>query len=70
MGILTGGSGIMPPATNPGTRQTIYATEGVPTDATIGLPVAAIINGMLATNVLTGFLYERRAGAWVRCDTV
>jgi hypothetical protein len=70
MPILTGGGSINPPGVNPGTRQSIYSTEGVPTDANIGLPAGAIVNGMLCQNVLTGFLYERRAGAWVRCDTV
>jgi hypothetical protein len=39
----------------------------VPTDATIGVTAA---NAMLAENVVTGFLYERQAGVWVRVDTL
>lgn len=70
MPIITGGNIIPPGPPNPGTKQPIYATQGLPTDATIGIPVANIINGMLATDVLTGHLYERRAGVWTRMDTV
>jgi hypothetical protein len=69
MGIISGGN-VMSPSPSAGLRSEIYAVEGVPTDANIGVPAANIINGMFATNVLTGFLYERRAGAWVRMDTV
>jgi hypothetical protein len=69
MPIITGGI-VMPPNPSGGGRQPIYATEAVPTDANIGVPAANIVNGMLAQNVVTGFLYERRAGAWVRADTV
>jgi hypothetical protein len=68
--ILTGGSGIMPPANNPGTRTQIYATQGVPSDSNIGLPVASIVNGMLCQDVTTGHLYERRASVWTRADVV
>jgi hypothetical protein len=52
---------------SPGTRERILSVEGVPTDALIGQAAA---NGMLAQNVLTGFVYERQAGAWVRIDTL
>jgi hypothetical protein len=74
MGIITGGK-INPPTTvgvsNPGIRAGgVYATEGVPTDANVGLTAGELANGMFAQNVLTGFLYERQAGAWVRIDTV
>jgi hypothetical protein len=71
MGIITGGN-IMPPhpTAGAGLRSQVYAVEAVPTDANIGLPVASIVNGMFATNVLTGFMYERRAGVWTRMDTV
>jgi hypothetical protein len=71
MPIISGGS-IMPPhpTAGAGLRQQVYATQGVPTDANIGLPVASIVNGMLCQDVATGFLYERRAGAWVRADTI
>jgi hypothetical protein len=67
MAVIFGGKVIDPQTTNPGTKPRIYKTEGVPTDATIGVTAA---NGMLATNVQTGFVYERQAGAWVRIDTL
>jgi hypothetical protein len=69
--IITGGN-IMPPhpTAGAGLRQTVYAVEGVPTDANIGLPASAIVNGMLAQNVVSGFLYERAGGVWTRRDTV
>ena len=67
MPIITGGTVIPPSTLNSGIKQPVYATEAVPTDANIGVTAA---NGMLAQNVLTGFLYERQAGVWVRIDTV
>jgi hypothetical protein len=67
MGIVTGGNVVAPQTTNPGLKQRIYKTEGVPTDATIGVTA---VNGMLAENVSTGFVYERQAGVWVRIDTL
>ena len=68
MGIITGGKVIEPGGViAPGTRSSIYYTEGVPTDTNIGTTPA---NGMLAQNVLTGFVYERQAGVWVRIDTL
>lgn len=66
MPIVTGGK-VIEPGTNPGTKPRIYSTEAVPTDANIGVTAA---NGMLAQNVLTGFVYERQAGTWVRIDTL
>lgn len=66
MGIITGGR-IIEPGTQVGTANRLYKTEGVPTDTTIGITAA---NGMLAENVLTGFVYERQAGVWVRIDTL
>jgi hypothetical protein len=69
MAVITGGT-VIPPAAataNPGTKQTVYRTVAVPTDATIGVAAA---NGMLAENTVTGFVYERQAGAWVRIDTI
>jgi hypothetical protein len=68
MGIISGGR-IIPSGSQVGTRTKPYAVEGVPTDANIGLTETAA-NGMIAVNVLTNFIYERRAGAWVRMDTV
>jgi hypothetical protein len=65
--IISGGNVIPPSAT---ARQKVFSVEGIPTDANIGLPTASIVNGLLAQNVTTGFVYERRAGAWVRCDTL
>lgn len=67
MGIITGGKVIEPQTTNPGLKNRVYKTEAVPTDANIGVTAT---NGMLAENVVTGFLYERQAGAWVRVDTL
>jgi hypothetical protein len=52
---------------SPGTRERILSVEGVPTDALIG---QAFVLGMIAQNVLTGNIYERQAGAWVRIDTL
>jgi hypothetical protein len=71
MPIISGGS-IMPPhpTAGAGLRTKPYAVQGVPTDANIGLPASAIVNGLIAQDVTTTFLYERRAGAWVRMDTV
>ena len=73
MGIIAGGR-INPPVTagvsNPGLRQPIFGVEAVPTDANVGMQAAELTNGMLAQNVLTGFVYERQAGAWVRVDIV
>jgi hypothetical protein len=67
MPIVFGGQVIAPQSTNPGIKSRVYRTEGVPTDATIGVTAS---NGMLAENVLTGFVYERQAGVWVRIDTL
>lgn len=70
MAVITGGQVIGPPAagnTNQGVRNRIYKTNGVPTDATIGVTAA---NGMLAEDVVTTFLYERAAGVWTRIDTL
>ena len=69
MPVITGGT-VVPPQSataNPGIKQTIYRTVAVPTDATIGVTAA---NGMLAENTVTGFVYERQAGVWVRIDTL
>jgi hypothetical protein len=67
MPVIFGGVVVAPQTTNPGLKNRVYHTEGVPTDATIGV---AASNGQLAENVLTGFLYERQAGVWVRIDTI
>ena len=67
MPVIFGGKVIEPQTTNPGLKNRIYKTEGVPTDATIGV---AAVNGMLAENVVTGFLYERQVAVWVRIDTL
>ena len=67
MPIVTGGNIIGTQTTNPGIKSRIYRVEAVPTDANIGI---AAVNGMLAENVLTGFIYERQAGVWVRIDTI
>jgi hypothetical protein len=67
MGIITGGNIVAPSTLNTGIKNRVYKAEAVPTDANIGVTAA---NGMLAENVLTGFLYERQAGTWVRIDTI
>jgi hypothetical protein len=70
MAVITGGQIIAPPGTgnvNPGLKNRIYKTTGVPTDAAIGVTAA---NAMLAEDVATGNVYERQAGAWVRVDTL
>lgn len=71
MPIITGGKVIEGQATNPGLKQRVYHTEGVPAADGSNLGVAGFVaNGMVAVNVLTGFVYERQAGAWVRIDTL
>lgn len=68
MPIITGGKVIEPQTANPGVKPRIYWTEGIPTDTTIGVTAA---NGMLAGNVVTGFIYERTGPVtWVRIDTL
>jgi hypothetical protein len=67
MAVISGGSVIAPSTGNPGLKNRIYNAEAIPTDANIGVTAA---NGMLAQNVVTGFLYERQGGAWVRIDTL
>lgn len=69
MGVVTGGKVIAPQTTNPGLKNRIYKAEAVPTDANIGYD-GTPPNGALAENVVTGFVYERQAGVWVRVDTV
>jgi hypothetical protein len=68
MAVISGGL-VIPSgaAANPGLKNVVYKTNGVPTDGTIGVTAA---NGQLAENVLTGFLYERQAAVWVRIDTL
>jgi hypothetical protein len=67
MAVINGGQIIAPGTLNVGVKNRIYKTEAVPTDSNIGVTAA---NGMLAENVLTGFLYERQAGVWTRIDTI
>lgn len=70
MAVITGGTIIGVPGTgnaNPGTKNRIYRTSGAPTDTTIGVTAA---NGMIAEDVVTGNVYERQAGVWVRIDTL
>jgi hypothetical protein len=69
MAVISGGTVIAPQSAtaNPGTKQVIYRTAAVPTDTTIGVTP---VNGMLAENTATGFVYERQAGVWVRIDTI
>jgi hypothetical protein len=73
MPVISGGN-VIPPVTagvtNAGVKPVIYTANGVPTDSNIGLPAAAITNGMYAQDVTTGNLYERRAGVWTRMDTL
>jgi hypothetical protein len=67
MAVISGGKVIEPQTTNPGVKDRVYYVNAVPTDATIGV---AAVNGMLAMNVVTNFLYERQAAVWVRIDTL
>ena len=69
MAVITGGNVIQPQTANLGVKNTILKTNGVPTDALLGNTITAA-NGMIAENVVTGFVYERQAGAWVRIDTI
>lgn len=69
-------SGVQGPPGEPDTKLRITWTEAVPTDALVGGssgPAGAArvpANGELAANVLTGNIYERQAGVWVRIDTL
>jgi hypothetical protein len=67
MPIITGGKVIEPSPGAVGVKARIYWTEAVPTDANIGATAA---NGQIAVNVVTGNVYERQAGVWVRIDTL
>lgn len=67
MAVISGGVIIAPQTTNSGVKNRVYPTNGVPTDATIGVTAA---NAMLAQDVTTGNVYERQAGVWVRIDTL
>lgn len=67
MAIITGGKIIEPQTTNNGVRSRVYYTTGVPTDTTTGVVAA---NGQVAMDVVTGNIYERAAGVWVRVDTL
>lgn len=67
MPIITGGKVIEPSTTNAGVKARVYYTSGVPTDASVGVTAA---NGQVAMDVVTGNIYERQAGAWVRIDTL
>lgn len=69
MGIVSGGKVIESTggSMSVGTRGAVYYVEAVPTDANVGAPA---FNGMIAQNVLTGNIYERQAGVWVRIDTL
>lgn len=69
MAVINGGKVIPTDPDQVGVKPRIYHTEGVPTDTNIGFD-GTPTNGTLADNVLTGFLYERQAGAWVRIDTL
>lgn len=69
MAVISGGTVSPKGVKTEGVRPTMYQTNGVPTDATISSAFTPA-NGDFATNVLTGFVYERQAGVWVRIDTV
>lgn len=69
MAVISGGTVSAKGVKVDGSKNTLYNTNGVPTDATISSAFTAA-NGDLAQNVLTGFIYERQAGVWVRVDTL
>lgn len=69
MAIIFGGKVIPFDPEQAGVKPRIYNCEGVPTDTTIGFD-GTPTNGTLAQNVLTGFVYERQGGSWVRVDTL
>ena len=85
MPMITGGTvippgplagGIQGPNATPDSKFRITWLEAVPTDALVGGSsgvggaARAPANGEIACNVLTGNIYERQAGAWVRIDTL
>jgi hypothetical protein len=54
---------------NPGTKVRVYRSVGAPTDANIGYG-GTPANGTIAEDTVTGNVYERQAGVWVRIDTL
>ena len=72
MPIITGGNVLIGGNVNPGGRAAMLYSDGVPATngSNLGVPAASLANGMLATNVATGDVYERQAGLWVRIDTL
>jgi hypothetical protein len=69
MAVITGGAVSPPGVRTPGTRPTVYVTDGVPTDALVS-SLFTPVNGDLAVNIATSFVYERQAGVWARIDTL
>jgi hypothetical protein len=69
MAVISGGTVSAPGVQSVGNRNPEYYTNGVPTDATVSSAFTPA-NGAVAVNVLTGFIYERQAGSWVRIDTI
>lgn len=71
MAVISGGKVITatPAVTISPAKARVYHADGVPTDTTIGYD-GTPPNGTLADNTVTGFVYERQAGVWVRIDTL
>lgn len=72
MATITGGNVLIGGNVNPGSRPAMLYSDGVPATngSNIGVPAASLANGMLATDIATGNVYERQAGLWVRIDTL
>lgn len=66
MAVITGGNVIRGGKVIEGARGRQERVSGVPTDASAG--TAAL--GSIAEDIVTGNLYERQAGGWVRIDTL
>lgn len=71
MAVITGGNVIWGGTTLTGSRAAITYVSGVATDAKVaGSSGRTPANGELAEDVVTGNVYERQAGVWVRIDTL
>lgn len=72
MAVISGGNVIVGGNITPGARTRMLYSEGVPATngSNLGVAAANLSNGMTAQDVLTGNIYERQAGLWVRIDTL
>lgn len=71
MPTISGGNIIQGGTVIAGAKPRIAIIENaVPTDALVGGGYRTPVNGELAANNATGYIYERQTGVWVRIDTL